>query len=79
MAVIALAFAIGSRAITPTKANTVRILLKFNRSKLINTLKTYSICSNIRQLTNAQVRYLLRFRNIHTLESKLEKVVSWDG
>ena len=73
LAVIALAFAIGSRAITPIRANILRILLNFNIVALINTLATYGICSDIRQLTNSQVRYILRFRGIHTLEIKLAK------
>ena len=73
LAIVALAFAIGSRAITMTRVNWVRMLLRFDRSKLENALETYGLCSNVRQLTNSQVGYILRFRSIHTFTSKLEK------
>ena len=73
LAIVALAYAIGSRAIALTRANWVRMLLRFDRSKLENTLETWGICSSVRQLANSQGRYLLRFRSIGTFISKLEK------
>lgn len=71
VAAVALAFAIGSHAIAPTKGYMVRLFVKFG-SSLICFLRILGIAATLCELTNAQVRYLLRFASVGNMMKKLD-------
>jgi len=74
VSVVALAYAIGSTAVAPTKKFWVRLLVKFGMT--LNTLlRMYGVVVSICGLTNSQVRYLLRFGSVGNIARKLAKSV----
>jgi hypothetical protein len=70
VAVVALAYAIGSHAVAPIKRHLVRLLLKFGMT-LMSFLKIYGIAVSTRALTNSQVKYLLRFASVGNILKKI--------
>ena len=73
VAVVALAFAIGSHAIAPLKSQRIRLFLKFGFI-LIVILQEYNIASTIQELTYSQAKYLLRFSNVTNIRARLSAV-----
>jgi phosphoribosylpyrophosphate synthetase len=74
VAVVALAFAIGSTAVAPMKRYFVRLMVKFGMT-LPSLLKMYGVVISVWCLTNSQVKYLLRFSSVGNIAKKLAKVV----
>jgi hypothetical protein len=74
VAVVALAYAIGSHAVAPVGRFWIRLMVKFG-FVLDYLLQNYSIAASVRYLTNSQVKYLLRFANVGNIERKLAKAV----
>jgi hypothetical protein len=74
VAVVALAFAIGSHAVAPAKRFWIRLMVKFGMI-LASLLQIYGIAVSVLHLTNSQMRYLLRFANVGNIERKLAKSV----
>jgi hypothetical protein len=70
VAVVALAYAVGSQYIAPLKKNIVKLFLKFG-SRLIHFLKKYGIAVCFRELTNSQVKYLNRFKSFENIVKKI--------
>ena len=70
VAVVALAYAIGSHAIMPKRRQIFRLMLKFGRA-LIFLLRICGVAAAVCELTNAQVKYLLRFGSVGKIEKKL--------
>jgi hypothetical protein len=72
VAVVALAYAVGSHYIAPLKKNIVRLFFKFG-SRLIHFLKKYGIAVSFQGLTNSQVKYLNRFKSFENIVKKIAK------
>jgi hypothetical protein len=72
VAVVALAFAIGSTAVAPARRFWLRLMVKFGMT-LTSLLQFYGIAVSILHLTNSQIRYLLRFASVGNIERKLIK------
>lgn len=70
VAVVALAYSIGSSIFAPRRFNFVRLFLKFG-NKLLYLLKSLGIASDISELTNSQIRYLLRFSCFDNIVKKI--------
>lgn len=70
VAVVALAYAIGSHAIAPLKRNVVRLLVKFGMP-LILLLQSLGIICDVHELTNSQIKYLLRFASVMNIMHKV--------
>lgn len=73
VAVVALAYAIGSHSLAPAKRYTVEILVKFG-AHIILLLKKLGIATKIHELTNSQVKYLLRFSSIGNIIKKIRRL-----
>lgn len=74
VAVVALAYAIGSHAIAPKKGHVVLLLVKFGRN-IIVLLQMLRVVTEVQELTNSQVKYLLRFASIRNIVKKLRHVI----
>ena len=72
VAVVALAYAIGSHDIAPLKKYTVMLFLKFG-NRLIQLLTIYGIAVSFQDLTNSQARYLTRFKSFENIVEKISK------
>jgi hypothetical protein len=72
VSVVALAYAIGSRAIAPLKRHIVRLMVKFS-TRIIELLQETGIAPSPHALTNPQVKYLLMFSSIRNIVKKLEQ------
>jgi MFS family permease len=70
VAVVALAYAIGSHDVAPKKWYIVRLLVKFGR-RLLLLLQMLGVAAGFEELTNMQARYLLRFASVQNMERKL--------
>lgn len=70
VAVVALAYAIGSHDVAPAKKHLVRLILKFG-SALIQLLQILNVAYSVQELTNSQARYLLRFGSVRNMMKKL--------
>lgn len=75
VAVVALAYAIGSHDIAPLKKYTVRLVLKFG-NRLIQLLNIYGIAVSFQELTNSQAKYLNRFTSFENIIRKIAKINS---
>jgi len=53
LAIISLAYAIGSHCIAPSESTLEKIKLKFNESELTSFLNDYNIATRIEELTNS--------------------------
>jgi hypothetical protein len=73
VAVVALAYAVGSQDIAPLKKHTVRLFLKFD-NRLIQLLKIYGIAVSFQELTNSQVKYLNRFKSFENIVNKITEI-----
>jgi hypothetical protein len=72
VAVVALAYAIGSHAIAPMKCYVVRLLVKFGMA-LMSLLLKLGIAESVQGLTNSQVKYLLRFASVRNIVKRMAK------
>lgn len=72
VAVVALAYAIGSHDVAPSKKHVVRLLVKFGET-IIFLLKMFGIVEYVQELTNSQVKYLLKFASIRNIEKNVYK------
>jgi len=70
-AVVALAYAIGSHDITPTRENLFRYFFKFGEEVFI--LNDRGVAYRYEELTNSQVRYLLKFSSTKNIHNKIAK------
>jgi len=70
-AIVALAYAIGSYDIAPTRGIMVRLLVKFGDS--ICQFQSIGLVNSFDELTNSQAKYLLRFSSIHNIFKKIAK------
>ena len=75
VAVTALACACGSEMLPPKNENIYLLRNKFGY-EISDILKTYLISKNLRELTNQQVMYLLRFNEIDSLRKKIFDTLS---
>jgi hypothetical protein len=73
VAVVALAFAIGSHAVAPMKGYVVRLFVKFG-SLLERLLQMLGVTAAFRGLTNAQARYLLRFASVRNIIKRITQI-----
>ena len=73
VAVVALAFAIGSHAVAPLGKHKIGLFLKFG-FKLPCILRNYEIAEDVEELTNSQMKYLLRFSSAGNIERKMEGI-----
>jgi hypothetical protein len=73
VAVVALAYSIGSYDIAPLEAYLLKLKVNFGQS-LILLLQIHRIAFSFHELTNSQVKYLLRFTSIENVERKIKKV-----
>jgi len=71
VAVVVLAYAIGSKTLTPKQNNIFLLDKKFGYEELGNILRKYLISNNIHELTNQQAEYLLRFKDIDGIVEKI--------
>lgn len=69
VAVVALAYAIGSHRIAPTKDIRIRLFTKFGGS--IRQLQELGLVSSFEELTYSQAKYLLRFSSVRNIRAKL--------
>lgn len=72
VAVVALAYAIGSQNIAPLKKYTIMLFLKFG-NRLVQLLKICGIAVSFQELTNSQVKYLNRFVSFENIIIKIAK------
>ena len=73
VAVIALAYAVGSQNIAPLKKNMIRLFLKFG-NRLVQLLNIYGIAVSFYELTNSQVIYLNRFTSFENIIKKIAEI-----
>jgi orotate phosphoribosyltransferase-like protein len=73
VAVVALAFAIGSHNIAPVKMHIVHLRVKFGFI-IDNFLYEQSIAATIYELTDSQIKYLLRFSSVGNIKKKIERM-----
>lgn len=73
VAVVALAYSIGSHAIAPTREKGVRLISKFGGSLFM--LQEIGLASTYDEMTNSQARYLLRFSCARNIYRKLGPVI----
>ena len=71
VAVVALAFSIGSHYIAPTKEILIRLFLKFGNALYKLELEGY--VGSFAELTYSQVRYLIKFSSVQNIYNKMEK------
>jgi len=71
VAVVALAFSIGSHYIAPTKEILIRLFLKFGNS--LYKLELEGFVGSFAELTYSQIRYLIKFSSVQNIYSKIEK------
>ena len=71
VAVVALAYAIGSHDIAPTKSNIECLKVRLRHSAHI--FQAIGLVDSFEELTNAQVKYLLRFSSFHKIERVLAR------
>ena len=69
VAVMALAYAIGSHDIAPTSDKYIRLFSKFETS--VFWLQEVGLITSYEELTNSQARYLLRFSSAKNIQQKL--------
>jgi hypothetical protein len=74
VAVVALAYAIGSHFVAPARRVWIRLMVKFGMM-LDYLLQIYGIAASVWCLTNSQVKYLLRFGSVGNIKRKLAKIV----
>jgi hypothetical protein len=72
VAVVALAYAIGSHAVAPLKQHVVRLMVKFGMA-LMRLLRMLGIAASAQGLTNSQIKYLLRFASVGNFLKKMER------
>lgn len=70
IAVVALAYAIGSHAIAPKRKCIIRLFIKFG-TRLLLLLRFLGVATVFEELTNMQARYLLRFASVRNMVRKL--------
>jgi hypothetical protein len=73
VAIVALAYAIGSHAIAPKAHYVVHLVVKFGKA-LISLLRRFGIAASVRGLTNSQAKYLLRFSSVSNIIKKLPQL-----
>ena len=71
VAVVALAFAVGSHKIAPTNDIVYYLFFKFGYS--ICLLQMIGIVNSFEELTYSQIRYLLKFSSVHNVHRKMEQ------
>jgi len=71
VAVVALAFSIGSHYIAPTKEILIRLFLKFGN--VLYKLELEGFIGSFAELTYSQIRYLIKFSSVQNIYSKIEK------
>ncbi|MCL1864020.1 MAG: phosphoribosyltransferase [Defluviitaleaceae bacterium] len=72
VAVMALAYSIGSYHIAPTREKYVRLFLKFGSS--IFWMQDVGLISSFEEMTNSQARYLLMFSSTRRIHKKLAEM-----
>ena len=72
VAVVALAYSIGSYDIAPTEEQKIRLFSKFGEA--VYWLEELGIIPSVEELTSSQVRYLLRFASIWNIFKKITEV-----
>lgn len=72
VAVVALAYGIGSHTIAPIKKYIIQLMNKFGLP-IILLLRMLGIANSIQELTNSQIRYLLRFASITNILRKIQR------
>jgi hypothetical protein len=70
VAVVALAYAIGSHAVAPIREYVIRLMVKFGLA-LHFLLRMLGVAVSVWWLTNSQIRYLLRFSSVRNIKKKL--------
>ena len=75
VAVIALAYAPGSERLSPTAENIRLLENKFGQKAICAVLQKYCSLANLRELTNQQIRYLLRFNDIFGIVKKIKNTL----
>ena len=73
VAVVALAYAIGSHAVAPLKKHIVRLIVKFGMP-LIFLLRAFKIATGFWELTNSQAKYLRCFASLENIRKRLRGV-----
>lgn len=73
VAVAVLASSIDSQIIAPKRDDIINLISKYSLSSITYLLKKYNIANDIHELTRAQIKYLLRFKDLNGLINKLEK------
>jgi hypothetical protein len=74
VAVVALAFSIGSHAIAPDKKHLVLLMVKYG-ILLTVLMRGFGVVENLDALTNSQVKYLLRFSSVDNIRRKMEQAI----
>lgn len=74
VAVVALAYAIGSHAVAPLRRHIVRLMIKFGLG-LLSLLRRLGIAVSAQGLTNSQVKYLLRFSSLGNIRKRAEQFI----
>jgi len=70
VAVVALAFSIGSHYIAPTSEILIRLFLKFGN--VLYKLESEGFISSFAELTYSQIRYLIKFSSVQNIYNKIE-------
>jgi len=71
VAVVALAFSIGSHYIAPTQEILIRLFLKFGN--VLYKLELEGCIGSFAELTYSQIRYLIKFSSVQNIYDKMEK------
>lgn len=74
-AVTALACSAGSVCLSPESGLIERIINKFEADELTEILNRYALAESIHELTNSQVKYLLRYKNIKKLNHRIKMLL----
>lgn len=74
-AVAALAYSAGSGVIAPVPERVRQLCERFDCSRIDAILRSYYIADDIWDMTNSQIKYLLRFSSAERLVKKIEEFV----
>lgn len=73
VAVVALAYAIGSHAVAPMRQHVIRLMVKFGMA-LMFLLRRLGIAASAQGLTNSQAKYLLRFSSVRNILKRMAQI-----